>query len=85
MANTNTDTDTGTNHNPIAIRIREACTRKHKQDGSVFAPQICIWCMGCPIGTIVACLSGLEVPADGPGPIPEEHVAAVTDWLDSLA
>lgn len=61
----------------MSAAIRAACATQHKMIGSVLPPQVCPFCMGCPIGAIVG--SGQT-----PTPIPASEVASVQTWLDSM-
>ena len=69
----------------MSERIKSACGYQHDQKGSVFPPQVCGYCMGCPIGTLVIGVSdSVGAAQKGPTKIPQEHVEPVGQWLDSV-
>ena len=67
----------------LSSRIRDVCGKSHNRAEGVLPPQVCPYCMGCPIGTIVAGVSGGD-PMRHAISIPTKHEEAITDWLDKL-
>ncbi len=67
----------------MSVQIEAACREQHGRLGSVLPPQVCRFCMGCPLGTLVVGVTGGS--ARGPDPIPDGYVPVVTAWLGKLA
>lgn len=67
-------------------RISTVCGKQNKQGRGVFPPQVCVYCYGCPIATlVVGVIAGYQGPAPvQAAPIPPEHEAEVTAWLDRI-
>lgn len=63
--------------------ISDACRLQHRLTGAVLPPQVCPFCMRCPLGTLFVRIN-YGVPQDGPRPIPGKEVSAVQRWLDEL-
>ncbi len=69
----------------IAERIKDVCSKQSKLGKGVMPPQVCPFCFGCPIATIVVGVSGNngQVAAK---PIPQGEVGQkeVNAWLDRV-
>ena len=68
----------------MAAELEAGCKRQHGHDGSVFPPQVCRFCMGCPLGTIVMAVSNDQPVQRGPDEIPDENEQEVRDWLATV-
>lgn len=70
----------------LANRIETVCTKQHHKGRGVFPPQVCVYCYGCPIATlVVGTIAGNPGPApETAEPIPAAHEAEVIAWLDRI-
>lgn len=64
----------------MSQEIAAACKLQHDKTGGVFPPQVCPYCFGCPIATIVAGVSGNNNQR-GAIPIPDDNVPKIKTWL----
>jgi len=69
----------------MSKEIEATCRKQHKYDGSVMPPQVCPYCMACPIGTIVVGIAGGGSNRIGPAEMPEDAVEEVEAWLSKVA
>jgi len=67
----------------FAERIKEVCRARYQRDMGVLPPQVCPYCFGCPIATLVAGVSGANYQR-GPLPIPEKDQPDILQWLGKL-
>lgn len=67
----------------LAERIKEVCRKSHNRDMGVLPPQVCPYCMGCPLGTIVLGVTGGNPQAE-PLSISDDKAPPVIEWLDKL-
>lgn len=67
----------------LSDRIKEVCGKSHNAACGVLPPQICSYCFGCPIATIVVGVAGRNYETEAL-PIPKEHEAEVNQWLDRI-
>ena len=63
----------------MSQEIAQACRKQHEQTGGVFPPQVCPYCMDCPIGTIVAGVT--ETNQRGAFGIPDDAIQEIRNWL----
>lgn len=70
----------------LAKRIRGVCRARYNRDMGVMPPQVCPYCYGCPIATLVCGVSGrnAQTITREPLPIPEKDQEEVNQWLDKL-
>lgn len=69
---------------PIHERIAEVCKKSNDAANGVLPPQVCPYCMQCPLGTIVIGVSGGNAGEREPVPIPEGKQAEVLAWLNRV-
>lgn len=70
----------------ISERMSNLCGRQNKAGRGVFPPQVCVYCFGCPIATlVVGTIAGDPGPAPAQAkPIPAGYEAEVTAWLNAI-
>lgn len=67
----------------IAPRISEVCGKSNKQGQGVMPPQVCPFCFGCPIATIVVGVTGRNQQREATL-VPPDSEEEVSAWLDKL-
>lgn len=67
----------------IAERISEVCRKSNDAAMGVLPPQVCPFCFGCPIATVVVGVSGHH-HITAAQPIPEDKQPEVNAWLDKI-
>jgi hypothetical protein len=63
--------------------IEVACSRQNERGRGVLPPQVCFYCFGCPIATLVAGVTDNNTLSHAL-PIPDAHIAEVDAWLERL-
>ena len=64
----------------LSKEISEVCRKHHRAGRGVFPPQVCPYCFGCPLATIVVGCSGNNQQRAALN-TPDDHVQEVRDWL----
>lgn len=67
----------------VKERISKVCHQSNQQGNGVLPPQVCPYCFGCPIATIVAGVSGRNHQTCALS-IPKEHETDIDEWLGKL-
>ena len=68
----------------IATEIAETCKLQYNHIGSVLPPQVCPYCFGCPIATIVVGIGDDPPPQREATPIPADKQPGVREWLTKV-